>query len=131
MQLFVVHIIDEHFADIIQFLSRGTTPIGYTTQQKKELVARDVDFSIIAGNLYKMGSNGVLRRYVLDYKRQSILTEAHRGFSRGSYAGRATVQKMLRVGYGGQLCTRILRNIVGRAMYINGSGSHREGMNCL
>jgi len=35
---------DEHFADIIWFLSMGTTPKGFAKEQKKEFVARETDF---------------------------------------------------------------------------------------
>lgn len=66
--LFVVRVADEHFADIIQFMSTGTTHEGYTTQHKKELVVRAVDFSVIAGHLYEMGSDKFLRMYDLDYE---------------------------------------------------------------
>jgi len=33
---------------------------GYITQQKKELVVKAADFSLIAGHLYKMGPDEVL-----------------------------------------------------------------------
>ena len=54
-QFFAVKVADNHFADIIHFLTASMTPEGYTSQQKKELVVRMTDFSVIAGNLYKMG----------------------------------------------------------------------------
>jgi len=37
------------------------------------------DFLVIAGHLYKMGSDEILRRYVPDLERNSILTKAHGG----------------------------------------------------
>jgi hypothetical protein len=37
-QLFSVQIVDEYFADIIQYLSTGTAPQEYNTAQKKNLV---------------------------------------------------------------------------------------------
>ena len=61
VQLFAVCIADGHFEDIIHFLTTGTVPKGYTVQQKKELVVRVTDFSIIVGHLYKMGSDEILR----------------------------------------------------------------------
>ena len=94
-QLFVVHIADDHFANIIQFLSTGTAPEMYTTQQKKELVAHTVDLSVIAGHLFKMGSDEILHRYVPKYERQSILAKAHGGVAGGYYAGRAIVKKIV------------------------------------
>ena len=89
-QLFVLHVTDSHFDDIIHFLVTGTVPEGYTSQQKKELVVHGVDFSIIVGKLYKMGSDEILRCYVLEFKRSSILTNAHGGAAGGHYIGKAT-----------------------------------------
>ena len=97
-QLFAVHIVDSHIEDIIHVLTTGTVPKGYTSQQKKELVVRMVDFSIIGGHLYKMGSNEILRRYVLDFEQSCILTEAHGGAARGHYAGKEIVRKVLHAG---------------------------------
>jgi len=94
----VVRVADDHFVDIIQFLTTGMAPEGYTSQQKKELVVRATDFSVIARHLYKMGADEILRRYVTNFEWDSILTEAHGGAARGHYAGKATVQNILRIG---------------------------------
>lgn len=51
MQLFAVRVKDSHFEDIIHFLTTGTTLKEYSVQQKKELVVRAMDFSVIAGHL--------------------------------------------------------------------------------
>jgi len=45
---------------------------GYTSQQKKELVVCVEDFSVIAGHLYKMGGDEILRRYVPDFERDAF-----------------------------------------------------------
>ena len=34
-QLFSIKVVDVHFADIIQFLTTGMAPMGYSVQQKK------------------------------------------------------------------------------------------------
>ena len=60
-QLYAVRVADGHFEDMIHFLMTGTASEGYTIQQKKELVVRTTDFFVIAGHLYKMGSDEVLR----------------------------------------------------------------------
>ena len=60
VQLFVVCVADNHFADIIHFLTTGTTLEGYTSQKRKELVVRVVDFFVITRHLYKMGSDEIL-----------------------------------------------------------------------
>lgn len=56
-----MRIADDHFVDIIQFLTIGTTSEGYSTQQKMELVVHATDFSVIEGHLYNMGTNEILR----------------------------------------------------------------------
>ena len=84
-----------HFEDIIHFLTTGTTLEGYSIQQKKELVVRATYFSVIVGNLYKMGKDEILRRYVPKFERSSILTDAHGGTAGGHYAGREIAQKIL------------------------------------
>lgn len=55
----------------------------YTTQQKKELVVKVDDISLIAGQLYKMEPNEILRKYVHEQERQMILKEAHGGATGG------------------------------------------------
>lgn len=59
-QLYVVRVVDGHFEDILHFLTTGTAPLEYSFQQKKELVVRAADFSVIAGHLYKMGNDEIL-----------------------------------------------------------------------
>jgi len=59
-QLFAVCIVDSHFEDIICLLMTRTTPEGYISQEKKELVVHATYFSVIAGHMYKMGSNEIL-----------------------------------------------------------------------
>lgn len=63
-QLIMVHVVDDHFIDIIHFLTMGMAPKGYTSQQKKESVVRMTDFLVIAGNLYEMGADEILQRYL-------------------------------------------------------------------
>ena len=85
-QLFSIKVVIENFADIIHFLTTGTTPTEYSVQQKKELVAHAIDFTIIASQLYKLGTDEVFRRHVLQHERQDILAKAHGGVEGGRYA---------------------------------------------
>ena len=39
---------------------------SYTMQQKKKLVVRAADFTLIAGQLYKLGPDEILCIYVLE-----------------------------------------------------------------
>lgn len=82
--------VENHFADLIHFFMTGTTPEGYTSQQKKELVVHATNFSVIARHLYSMGSDEILQRYVLDFEKSNILVQDHGGVVGGHYAGKAT-----------------------------------------
>ena len=59
-QLFAVRVIDEHFKYIIHFLTIGIAPKEYSIQQKKELVVRATNFSVITRHLYKIGNDEIL-----------------------------------------------------------------------
>ena len=72
------------------------TSSEYTIPQKKQLVVRAADFSLIVGHLYKMGPYEILRRCVMEVEQSLILTEAHEGIVGGHYAGKETAQKVLR-----------------------------------
>ena len=65
-QLFSIQISDDQFQDIIHFLTTGTTTESYTKKQKMQQVVRASDFTLIAGQLYKLGPNEILCRYVLE-----------------------------------------------------------------
>jgi hypothetical protein len=73
-------------------------PSEYTIPQKKQLVVRAADFSLIAGKLYKMGPDEILRRCVMEAKGPLILEKSHEGIVGGHYAGKSTTQKVLRAG---------------------------------
>ena len=95
VQLFSIQIVDDQFPDIIHFLTTGTTPKSYTMQQKKQLVVCATDFTLIAGQLYKLGPDETLRRYVLEHEQRRILEELHARVAGGHYAGKPTTQKVL------------------------------------
>jgi hypothetical protein len=98
-QLFAVKMVNDYFADIVQLLSIGMALLDMTIAQKKHLVVKATDYRLIAGNLYKLGADVILRRCVLENERPMILSEAHKTIARGHYAGKVTMQKIL--------CTRL------------------------
>jgi hypothetical protein len=65
-------------------------PGEYTIIQKKQLVVRAAYFSLIAGQLYNMGSDAILRRCIMEAERLLILVEAHEGIAGGKYAWNET-----------------------------------------
>jgi hypothetical protein len=97
-QLLAIRRVDDHFTEIVQFLSTGMARSEYTIIQKKQLVVHVAVFSLIAGQLYNMGPDEILRRCVMEAERPMILAEAHAGIAGGNYAGKTTIQKVLRDG---------------------------------
>jgi hypothetical protein len=67
-QLFSVQVVDEYFIDIIEYLSRRVLPRDFSIVQKKNLVVKVAGYQLIADNLYKMGTENILRRCVLEQK---------------------------------------------------------------
>jgi hypothetical protein len=61
-QLFSIYIVDDYFAEIIQYLSTGTMSQEYTTTQKKNLVVCANDYQLIVGHIYIyiMGAYSIL-----------------------------------------------------------------------
>jgi hypothetical protein len=96
-QLLAIIKTDDHFVEIMQFLSIGMAPSEYTISQKKQLVVHAADFSLIVGHLYKMGPDEILRRCVMEAERPLILVESHEGIAGGHYAGKSIAKKVLRV----------------------------------
>jgi hypothetical protein len=90
-QLFSIRRIDDHFVEIIHFLSTGMEPSEYTIIQKKQLVVHTAYFSLIEGQLYKMGPDDILRRCIIEVERPLILAKSHEGITGGHYAGKATM----------------------------------------
>ena len=88
--MFSIHIADVYFADIIEFLTTSTAPAEYSTKKKKQLVVKATNFTIIVGQLYKLGPDDILRRYVLNHERPLILLEAHASIVGGHYSKKPT-----------------------------------------
>jgi len=56
------------------------------------------DFQLIGGQLYKLGHDEILRRYVMEHERTLILANVHEGLAGGHYAGSATTKKIVCIG---------------------------------
>ena len=97
-QLFSIHIADDYFEDIVEFLSIGNAPVEYSEKQRKQLVVKAIDFTIIVDQLYNLGPDEILRWYVLSHERPLILQESHAGIASGHYLGKHSTQKVLTAG---------------------------------
>ena len=98
VQLFRFDMVDDYYEQIIQFLVMGVAPEEITTSQNKHLVVKATDFHLIAGQIYKIGPDAILRQCALPREQGQVLVEAHAGVTGGHYGGRVTVRKVLRAG---------------------------------
>jgi hypothetical protein len=73
-------------------------PTEYTITQKKQMVVHAAKFSLISGQLYKMGPDEILRRCVLEVEIPLILAKYHEGIVGGHYTGKKTMHKVVRAG---------------------------------
>ena len=89
-QLFFIQIVDDYYVDIIHFLTTRLAPDEFTKQQKKQLVFKAADFTLIARHLYKLGPYDVLYRCVMPHEKEAIIREAHSGTAGVHLAGKPT-----------------------------------------
>ena len=83
-QLFRIRMVDDHYEKIIQFFMARKAPKEFTKSQKKQLVVRATDFHLITGQIYKIGPDEILRRYVILHEQERVLEEAHNKIARGN-----------------------------------------------
>ena len=98
MHSYPIDVFDKEFDAIIHLLNTGYTPKDYSTWKKKQLVVKVIEYTLIVGQLYKLGPDKKLRRCVFDHERQWVMAKAHAGVSEGHYAGKETVCKILQDG---------------------------------
>jgi hypothetical protein len=98
VHLFLVHMVDDYFAKIVQFLNTGVAPLNFTTTQKKQLVVKAENYKLIYGNLYNLGADNILRRCALEHERHMILSDSHGGFVGGHYGGKVIAQNIFHAG---------------------------------
>ena len=79
---------DDHYRDIIHFLTTIYAPKGFDIVQKKQLVSKVADFQLIIGQLYKMGLDEIIRHCVLEHERPMVLNESYDGVVGGHYVGK-------------------------------------------
>lgn len=128
-QLFVVHVEDNHFVDIIHFLTMAMAPKGYTSQKKKELVVHVEKILVIVGHLYNMVADEILQRYVPNFERDNILAKAYGGAVGEHYARKVTVQKILHAILWWPMLYKYSKVYCKACDACQRNGKHREGVN--
>ena len=71
--LFKVEAIPSELVEIGQYLQEGKAPDHYLEKRKKILTVKVAPFTLINGNLYKLGLDDVLCRCALEHEREDII----------------------------------------------------------
>ena len=88
------------------YLLTGKTPGGLTTNERKTFVLKSMKFTMIEGELYRLGRDAILRRCVPNSARKFIIEEAHSSESGGHFSGDITARKILQSGLWWEALTR-------------------------
>ena len=96
--MFRVEAIPIELAEIGQYLQEGKAPEHYSEKKKKILTIKATPFTLINGNLYKLGLDDVLHQSALEHERCDIIQEAHSGTAGGHFSVDITIKKILQFG---------------------------------
>ncbi|MCO5586510.1 hypothetical protein L7F22_040450 [Adiantum nelumboides] len=96
--LFKVDVASSWYHDILILLSTVNFPIDLTPLEKRRLLLKSKPFTLIGGQLYKAGLDGILRRCLAPHEVQDILADAHEGHIGGHQSGPTTAEKILQSG---------------------------------
>ncbi|MCO5557534.1 hypothetical protein L7F22_011100 [Adiantum nelumboides] len=97
--LFMVETIPEWSEKIVNFLVNGFPPKELRKDVAQRLIKECEPYSLIAGTLYKLGKDDILRRCAREDEYLYILQEAHMGVAGGHFSGELTARKVLQSGY--------------------------------
>ncbi|MCO5573602.1 hypothetical protein L7F22_027374 [Adiantum nelumboides] len=97
--LFMVETIPEWSEKIVNFLVNGFPPKELHKDVVQRLIKECEPYSLIAGTLYKLGKDYILRRCAREDEYLYILQEAHMGVAGGHFSGELTARKVLQSGY--------------------------------
>ncbi|MCO5580323.1 hypothetical protein L7F22_034189 [Adiantum nelumboides] len=96
---FMVETIPEWSEKIVNFLVNGFPPKELRKDVARRLIKECEPYLLIAGTLYKLGKDDILRRCAHEDEYLYILQEAHMGVVGGHFSSELTSRKVLQSGY--------------------------------
>ncbi|GJZ45994.1 putative nucleotidyltransferase, ribonuclease H [Tanacetum coccineum] len=87
------------FADFVNYLVGNIIPKGMTYQQKNKFFFDLKHYFWEEPYLFKVCSDGMIRRYISGPETQTILDQCHHGLTGGHYGPNITVKKVLDSGF--------------------------------
>jgi hypothetical protein len=98
-RLFAVSKVPTWYQHIAEFLSTQEFSPEVDKNERRKIRINSTHFAIVAGQLYRKGVDGILRRCVDYAEVPSILEACHDSACGGHFSGRLTAQKILRTGF--------------------------------
>ncbi|GJY23797.1 hypothetical protein Tco_0397455 [Tanacetum coccineum] len=87
------------FADFTNYLVADIIPKGMTYQQKNKFFSDLKHYFWEEPHLFKVCSDGMIRRYVSEPETQTILDQCHHGLTSGHYGPNVIAKKVLDLGF--------------------------------
>ena len=99
VDLFVVDVISEEYADLLQYLTQHTFLPYFTDKMKTQLVHKTNLYTVIGSVLYKIGQDEVLKWCIFQSKVDTILEGCHLDSCSGYFSGDNIARKALMARY--------------------------------
>ena len=94
-QLFKADLTPHWADDIIHLLENGLPERPIEKARLTRLLIKTRPYQLIAGQLYRLGQDGLLRRCICEHEIEDALQEAHGGIAGGHFDATATARKVL------------------------------------
>jgi hypothetical protein len=127
------HFPDEHlfaistqtpwFVDIANYLTTGRFPQHFSYQERCKIVRKSTTYTWVAGYLFKLGPDQVLRICIREDEVHDILHAFHDEPCGGHYATKRTTYKILQAGYYWPTLHRDAQQYTFTVMNVKGWGS--------
>lgn len=97
--LFTISTLSPCFFIMDGYLVVETFPVNLSFKEKRNIIKKNSPFTLIGGNLFKLGPHQILRRCVREEEVFDIVSTCHDGPCGGHFSSKRTTFKYLQVGY--------------------------------
>lgn len=111
---------EHELVEIRTYLVMDEVPERASTSERKAFVIKTIRFMMIVGELYRMGTDGVLRGCVPMSTRYLVISKSHAGDAGGNFVGDITARKVLTVGLWWTSLHEDVRRIARSVIYVKG-----------
>lgn len=89
----------EWYTEIVKFLTTQQLPNDWSKEERRKVRVNNRHFTVVGNRLFRLGTDGVLRRYVAAMELPAILEVWHDSAYSGDFSGQLTGQNILKSGF--------------------------------